>query len=145
MMHGVTRKKKDKNHVISQSNEWTSHKNQEVEPVQRVQMNIYKSNTCTKNLSQPPFYDDTRGQERQQVLDQQPNISVSVSYLTYSSSNQEHQLRHNINIPCKAVQQIFRDKEQILEKETLQNESRLQFSWRRFEEWRQCKTPNPIQ
>ena len=35
------------------------------------------------------------------------------------------------SIPCKAVLYI-RDKEQPQEKETSQNESRLQFSWKQF-------------
>ena len=47
-----------------------------MEPVQRVQMNIYQSNTYRKNLSCLHFDDELRVQERQQMKDQQSCISV---------------------------------------------------------------------
>ena len=44
-------------------------------------MNISQSNAYRKCLSRPYFYNDLRAEERQQVLDQQFYISVSVTYL----------------------------------------------------------------
>ena len=38
-----------------------------------------------------------------------------------------HQPRHENCIPCKSIWQIYRDKQQLQEKETSQNDSRLQF------------------
>ena len=58
----------------------------EVEPVEPVQMNIYQSNTYRKDLSWLHFDDEARIQERQQVKDQQPFISVFVAYPTVPSS-----------------------------------------------------------
>ena len=49
------------------------------------------------------FDDEPRVQERQQVKDQQSYISVFVAYPTITSSNYEHQPRHNNNIPCITV------------------------------------------
>ena len=49
------------------------------------------------------------------------------TYSTIPSSNQEHQPRHDSNIPCIGIWQIYRHTEQPLEKETSQNESRLEF------------------
>ena len=41
-----------------QNNECTSHDNNEVEPVQLVQMNIYQSNTYRQDLRWLHFYND---------------------------------------------------------------------------------------
>ena len=57
-----------------------------MEPVQSIQMNIYRSNTCRKDLNWLHFDNDPKVQESQQVKDQQSHISVSVVYLTYLSS-----------------------------------------------------------
>ena len=59
----------------------------EVEPVEPVQMNIYQSNTYSKDLSWLHFDDVPRVQEKQQVKDQQSYISVSVAYPAIPSSN----------------------------------------------------------
>ena len=99
-----------------------------------VQMNIYQSNTYRKDLSWLHFNDEPRVQEKQRVKDQQSCISVFVAYPTNSSSNQEHHPRHENSIPCKVVWQIYKNIEQPQEKETSQNESRLQFSWRQFQQ-----------
>ena len=56
-------------------------------PVKRVQMNIYQSNTCRKDLSWLHFDNEPWVQGRQQVKDQQSYISVFVataSSVTYS-------------------------------------------------------------
>ena len=82
------------------------------------------------------FDDELRVQEKQQVKDQQSCISIFVAYPTIPSSNQEHQPRHNISIPCMAVWLIYKDTKQPQEKETSQNESRFQFSWRLFQQYR---------
>ena len=102
--------------------------NQEVQPVQTVQTNIYQINTDGKDLIWLYFDDEPRVQVLQQVKDQQSYISFSEVYLTYPSSSQDHQRSHDSSIPCKVTLQIYRDKEQPQEKETSQNESRLQFS-----------------
>ena len=65
------------------SDKETFHENEEVEAGQLVQMNIYQSNTYTKDLSWPHFIDDPRVQERQQVLVQQSYIPVPVTYLVF--------------------------------------------------------------
>ena len=63
-----------KNHSIYQNNKQTSFEKKEVEPVQPVQMNIYQSNTYTKDLSCQHFDDETAkdsgeaGSEGQTVL-----------------------------------------------------------------------------
>ena len=54
-----------------------------------------------------------RVQGKQLVKDQQCYISVFVVHLTISSSNQEHQPRHDNSIPCKAVYQIYGDAEHV--------------------------------
>ena len=43
--------KKTKKHATYNNNEWTYYKNQEVEPIQSVQMNIHQSNTYKKRLT----------------------------------------------------------------------------------------------
>ena len=107
-------------------------------------MDIYQSNNYRKNLSSLYFDDEPRVQEGQQVKKQQSCISFFVAYLTLPSRSQEHQPRHDNSIPCKAVRQIYRDAEQPGERNFI-NESRLQYSWRQFQQCRQCKRVNPIQ
>ena len=58
-------------------------------------MNIYQSNTYRKDLSWLRFDNERKGQERQQVKDQQSCIIIFVAYLTVPSSNEGHQLRHD--------------------------------------------------
>ena len=65
------------------SDKETFHENEEVEAGQLVQMNIYQSNTYTKDLSWPHFFDDPRVQERQQVSVQQSSIPPPVTYLVF--------------------------------------------------------------
>ena len=60
---------------------------EEVEPVQLVHMNEYQINTYRTNLSWLHFDYEPRVQERQQVKEQQPFISISVVYITYPSSS----------------------------------------------------------
>ena len=79
---------------------------------------------------------EPRVQVRQQRKDQQSNIFVFVAYLTIPSSDQQHHPRHDSSIPCKAILQIYRDTEETQRKETSQNESRLQFTWRHFQQQR---------
>ena len=79
--------------------ETLSIENKEVEPVEPVQMNIYQSNTYTKDLSWLRFNNEPRVQDRQQVKDQQSCILVFVAYPTIASSNKEHQPRHDNSIP----------------------------------------------
>ena len=112
----------------------TSLENNEVEQVEPVQMNIYQSNTYRKELRWLHFDDEPRVQGRQQVYDQQFCISVFVGYLTIPIGNWEHQPRHDSSIPCIVVCQIYRDTQQPQEKETYQNQSRLQFSWRQLQQ-----------
>ena len=52
----------------------------------KVQMNIYLSNICRKDLSWLHFDDEPRVQERQQVKDQQSYIFVFVLFLTVLST-----------------------------------------------------------
>ena len=68
-----------------------------------------------------------------------------VAYPPYSRNSQDRQPRHDNNIPCNMIWQIYSDKKQLLKKETSQNESRLQFSQRQFKHQRQCESPNSIQ
>ena len=77
---------RQKKYPIYQNNEQTYLENKEVEPVQRVQMNIYQSNTYRYQKS---------------------CISVFVAYPTIPSSNQEHQPRHDNNVPCMSTWQIY--------------------------------------
>ena len=123
-----------------QNNEQTSFENNEVEPGEPVQMDIYQSNIYREDLSWLHFDDEPRVQERvqerQQRKDQQFCISVFVAYTTIPSSNQQHQPKNDNSIPCMDVWQIYRDTEQPPEKETSKKESRLQFSWRQFQQYR---------
>ena len=61
--------------------------NKAMEPGERVQMNVYESNSYRKDLSRQHFDNESRVQERQQVKDQQSYISVSVAYITTPSGN----------------------------------------------------------
>ena len=63
--------------------EWTCHANEEVEPVQTIQIKIYQSNTYRKDLSWLYFDDESRTQESQQVKYEQLCIPISAAYLTY--------------------------------------------------------------
>ena len=60
------------------------------------------------------FYEEPRVQKKQKVKDQ----SVFLVYLTYPSSGWEHKPKLDSSIPCKDVWLIYRDKEQLQEKET---------------------------
>ena len=94
------------------------------------------SNTHRKDLSWLHFDDEPKVQERQQGQNQESRISVFVPYLTTPSSNQGHQPRRGSSIPCMGLWYFIRDSEQPQEKETSQNESRLKFSWRQFQQQR---------
>ena len=85
---------KSRNHVIYHKNEQTFNKNNEVEPVQLLQMNILT--TYRKDLSWINFYVDSRVQKGQQVLNQQSYMLVSVAYLAYPSGSQNIVTRNNI-------------------------------------------------
>ena len=84
-------------------------------------------------------------QARQPENVQQSCISIFATYLTIPSTNYEHLPRHDNSIPCVAIWQIYRDTKQPQQKHTSLNESRLQFSWRQFQQQRKSKSPNPIQ
>ena len=58
-----------------------------MEPVEPAQMNIYQSDTYKKDLNWPHFSDKPRVQERQQVKDQQSDISF---FLVGSFSNRDN-------------------------------------------------------
>ena len=75
------------NYAIYQNSKKTSLENKEVEPVESVQMNIYQSNNYRKDLSWLHFNNEPRVQERQQVKDQHPFISVFVAYPTIPRGN----------------------------------------------------------
>ena len=76
----------------------------EVEPVESVLKNIYKSITYRKDLNWPHFDDDPRAQEKQQVEDQQSCIFVFVACPTIPSSNCGNQRRRDSSIPYMGVQ-----------------------------------------
>ena len=78
-------------------------KKKEVEPIEPILKNIYQSNTCKKDLSQPHFDDEARVKEKQQVKDQQSCIFILIDCLTISSINQEHQPRHENSIPYLGI------------------------------------------
>ena len=106
--------------------------NKEVEPVEPLQMNIYQINIYRKSLSWLHFEDEPRGQERHQVKEKQPYISVFIVYLTTPSNNWEYQLRHDNIISCMIVWCIYRNADRPQRKETSWTESRLQFYGRQF-------------
>ena len=89
-----------------------------VEPVESVLKKIYQINTYRKDFSWPHFVDESRGTS--------PDV-------IYNS------------IPYVDVWQIYSYTKQPQEKETSQNELKLKFSWRQFQQQRSCKNPNPIQ
>ena len=66
-------------------------------------MKIFQSNTYRKDLSWLHGVNEPRGQEREQVKDEQSYISVFEVYLTISSSNIGYQPRCDISIPCIGV------------------------------------------
>ena len=84
--------------TINKEIKWTSLENNETEPVESVQMNIYQSNTYRKDLSWLHFNNESRVQERQQVKDQQSCMSTFVAYLTIPSTNLGHNPRHDNSI-----------------------------------------------
>ena len=84
------------------------------------------------------FNYEPRLHERQQVMEQQSYISISLAYLINPSSSQEYQPRHDNITPSKTVRQIYRDKEQPEQKETSQNKSILQLSRRQFQQQSRC-------
>ena len=106
--------------------------NKEVEPVEPLQMNIYQIDIYRKSLSWLHFEDEPRGQERHQVKEKQPYISVFIVYLTTPSNNWEYQLRHDNIISCMIVWCIYRNADRPQRKETSWTESRLQFYGRQF-------------
>ena len=106
--------------------------NKEVEPVEPLQMNIYQINIYRKSLSWLHFEDEPRGQERHQVKEKQPYISVFIVYLTTPSNNWEYHLRHDNIISCMIVWCIYRNADRPQRKETSWTESRLQFYGRQF-------------
>ena len=106
--------------------------NKEVEPVEPLQMNIYQINIYRKSLSWLHFEDEPRGQDRHQVKEKQPYISVFIVYLTTPSNNWEYQLRHDNIISCMIVWCIYRNADRPQRKETSWTESRLQFYGRQF-------------
>ena len=81
---------------------WISHKNEEVEPVQLVQMNIYQKIPIVY-LSWLHFDEESSFQDEQLVKEQQSYISVSLAYLTYPRSSQELQLINEHSISCLVV------------------------------------------
>ena len=121
-------------------------------------MNIYQRITYRKDLSWVHFNDKPRIQEKHQGKDQQiwsaypayqvqhnwSSTAVFLVYPTNTSSNQEQQPRHENKILYTAVWQIYRDTEQPHKKKTSQNKSRLQFSWRQYQQQIKCKSFNPI-
>ena len=103
-----------KSYAVYQSNEQTSLKNKEVEPVQPVQINIYEGNTYILKKSQ--WF--KRGSE-----ERTKNLHIRFcNFLEIPSSKQQLQPRHYNSIPYMAVD-LYRDMEQPQEKETSQNES----------------------
>ena len=102
-----------KNHAIYHNNEQTSLENKALEPVEPV-LNIYQSNTYRKGLSCLYFDNVPNVLERRQVKDQQSCISVFVVYQEISSTNQEHQPRHDNSISCMAVWYTNRNTKQPL-------------------------------
>ena len=79
---------------------------EDIEPVQPVQMSIYKSNTYKKDLSWLYFRAESKFQRRRkQMNDKQCFTPVSVGYQAYSNSKWKVQSRNDKNnsIPCKKV------------------------------------------
>ena len=63
----VTPRNGDRKNAVYQNNEQTFLQNKDVEQFEPVQMNIYQSNTYTKDLSFLHLKDEPRDQERQQA------------------------------------------------------------------------------
>ena len=63
----VTPRNGDRKNAVYQNNEQTFLQNKDVEQLEPVQMNIYQSNTYTKDLSFLHLKDEPRDQERQQA------------------------------------------------------------------------------
>ena len=66
-------------------------------------------------------------------------LFIIIAYLTYPSSSQEYLPRNNNGIPCKAVCQIYIDKEKLHGTKQGSNFSQ------QFQQQIQCKSHNPIQ
>ena len=99
-----------KNHTIYQNIEQTSNRNKEV------QMNIYQSNTYSKDVSCLHFGNDSCVQEMQEVRNRQSYISVFVIYLTFPSSSQEHQPRHHNSINTRSYGRYIQIKSNLRRK-----------------------------
>ena len=69
--------------------------NEEVEPLQPVQVSIYQSNIFRKDIHWLHFEHEPRVQERQQLKDQQSYISVSGVYVS-TSLNRFTELKRNL-------------------------------------------------
>ena len=63
----VTPTNGDRKNAVDQNNEQTFLENKDVEPLEPVQMNIYQSNTYSKDLRFLHLKDEPRVQERQQA------------------------------------------------------------------------------
>ena len=63
----VTPRNGDRKNAIYQKKEQTSLENKDAEPLEPVQMNIYQSNTYSKDLRFLHLKDEPRVQERQQA------------------------------------------------------------------------------
>ena len=74
----------------------TALENEGVEPVEPVQMNFYQSGTYRKDLSWLHIGYEPRVQERQQGTEQQSCISVFLTYITISSSNQSMEIQFKL-------------------------------------------------
>ena len=76
-----------KEHAAHYNNKWVCHENEEVEPVQPVQMKIYQSNTYRIELSLLHLYNEPKIKK---AVSERSTVPVSPACLTYPSSNQEH-------------------------------------------------------
>ena len=63
----VTPTNGDRKNAVDQNNEQTFLENKDVEPLEPVQINIYQSNTYSKDLSFLHLKDEPRVQERRQA------------------------------------------------------------------------------
>lgn len=70
---------------------------------------IIQNNTNKTDFDRPHF-NESRVHQRPQVRGQQPYMSISRTYPTYPSYNQEHQPGHNSSISYKFGLSIYNDK-----------------------------------
>ena len=104
--------------------------NEEVEPAQLVQINTYQ---IPIEKSQPDYISMMSLGFRK--CESPPTLHTRFCSLCNISKWQlRAKPRHDKSISCKVPWQIYRDKEQPLEKEISQNESWLQFPWRQFQQ-----------